>query len=211
VANATFQLGSGRVSEFTINPNTGALTEIFLDRPLLVPVPTFVALDPSGKFAYVANIAGFPTPGSVWGYQIDPTTGLLTAIPGSPFPAGITPHSVAVTGCSTPPAITGLSGAPATLWPPNHKLVVVLVDYSVSASCGEPAVCTRSVANNEPVSNGDTSPDWVVLGEHLVELRAGRSGKGTGRIYTITISCKDTRGNSTSQKTTVLVPHDQGQ
>jgi hypothetical protein len=43
-----------------------------------------------------------------------------------------------------------------------------------------------------------------------VELRAERSGNGTGRIYTVTVRCKDARGNSATQNTSVTVAHDQG-
>ena len=42
-----------------------------------------VAVDPKGKFAYVAG------GGEVAAFTIDPTTGQLTATPGSPFPAGL--------------------------------------------------------------------------------------------------------------------------
>jgi hypothetical protein len=50
------------------------------------------AVDPSGKFAYVVNNFA-----NVSGYTIDPSTGALTAIAGSPFPAGVAPVSVAIT------------------------------------------------------------------------------------------------------------------
>ena len=51
-----------------------------------------MAVDPTGKFAYVAN----PGSNNVSGYTINATTGALTAIAGSPFPAGASPFSVAV-------------------------------------------------------------------------------------------------------------------
>ena len=60
--------------------------------------PTSVAVAPSGKFAYVANF-GRPSdkvPGNVSGYTINPDTGALTPMAGSPFPAGLGPRSVAV-------------------------------------------------------------------------------------------------------------------
>ena len=44
------------------------------------------------QFAYVANFNS----NNVSAYTIDPSTGALTAIAGSPFPAGSFPHSVAV-------------------------------------------------------------------------------------------------------------------
>jgi Lactonase, 7-bladed beta-propeller len=82
---------SNNVSGYTIDPSTGALTAI-VGSPFPAGVPPHsVAVDPSGKFAYVANEGG-----NVSGYTIDPRTGALTAIAGSPFPAGSDPFSVVV-------------------------------------------------------------------------------------------------------------------
>jgi hypothetical protein len=38
-----------------------------------------------------------------------------------------------------------------------------------------------------------------------VQLRAERCGTGTGRIYTITVQCKDASGNTSTKTTTVTV------
>ncbi len=68
--------------------------------------------------------------------------------------------------------------------------------------------------SNEPVNgpgDGNTSSDWVVIDAHHVRLRAERSGNGTGRIYTITITCTDAARNSSHKTVTVTVPHDQSQ
>jgi len=99
--------------------------------------------------------------------------------------------------------VTGASASPNVLWPPNNKLVLVTVNYSV-VGCGT-VNCTLSVSNNET-----GSADAVVVDAHHVLLRATRLGSGTGRIYTITIKCADGAGNTTSQTVTVTVPHDQG-
>ncbi len=115
--------------------------------------------------------------------------------------------------CTKPPTITGVSVIPAVLWPPNHKIINATVTYNVTAECGGTTTSSLSVASNEPVNgtgDGNTSPDWVVLGPHNVELRAERAGTGIGRIYTITISSRDTLGNAASQTVTVTVPHDKG-
>jgi 6-phosphogluconolactonase len=203
----------GNVSGYTMNSTSGELTPV-PGSPFPLPevsLPQSVAVDPSGRFVYVANPSGFPFDfgGNVSGYTIDAVTGALTPMSGSPFVAGTRPVSIAFTGCTAAPTITGVSTSPATLWPPNLKLVDVSVNYEVAAACGEPASCTLSVASNERVNNDHTSPDWVVLDAHRVELRAERSGAGTGRIYNITIRCTDTRGKSATQNTAVTVPHDQ--
>jgi 6-phosphogluconolactonase len=85
--------GSNRnVSGYTIDSTTGALTPITGSPFAAGTNPGSVAVDPSGKFAYVANEGG----NNVSGYTIDPVTGALTPITGSPFAAGTIPDSVAV-------------------------------------------------------------------------------------------------------------------
>jgi uncharacterized repeat protein (TIGR01451 family) len=118
------------------------------------------------------------------------------------------------TASNPPPTITGAAADPSVLWPPNHRLVNVTVRYEVTDNCPlPPDSCTLSVTSNEPINgkgDGDTSPDWIVLDDHHVLLRAERAGNGNGRIYTITITCTDSGGNSSSESVTVTVPHDRG-
>jgi 6-phosphogluconolactonase (cycloisomerase 2 family) len=51
-----------------------------------------VTVDPSGRFAYVANEVS----DDISGYRIDASSGVLTPLPGSPFAAGSLPISVTV-------------------------------------------------------------------------------------------------------------------
>ena len=110
--------------------------------------------------------------------------------------------------------MTGAAADPSVLWPPNHRMVNVTVSYDVTDNCPlPPGSCTLSVISNEPVlghGSGHTSPDWIVLDDHHVLLRAERMGNGNGRIYTITITCIDSGGVSSSDSVTVTVPHDRG-
>jgi uncharacterized repeat protein (TIGR01451 family) len=118
------------------------------------------------------------------------------------------------TASNPPPTITGASANPSVLWPPNHRMVNVTVSYEVTDNCAlSPDSCTLSVTSNEPVNgqgDGNTFPDWIILDAHHVLLRAERAGNGNGRIYTITITCVDSGGNSSSRSVTVTVPHDRG-
>jgi YVTN family beta-propeller protein len=71
----------GTVSTYTINPTTGALTStgaIIGNCPGLC-IPLSLVVDPSGKFAYVANGGGGGVPSSVAMYTINATTGALTS------------------------------------------------------------------------------------------------------------------------------------
>ena len=111
------------------------------------------------------------------------------------------------------PVIASLSASPNTLWPPNHKMKDVVVNYTASSNCPGLIRCRLSVTSNEPVNgtgDGNTSPDWTVIDDHRVQLRAERSGNGEGRIYTITVTCSDPFGNVGTNSTTVTVPHDMG-
>jgi uncharacterized repeat protein (TIGR01451 family) len=119
-------------------------------------------------------------------------------------------ESIWVTVLNPPPSVTNASATPSQLWQPNHKMANVAVDYTIVDNCG-PVTVTLSVASNEPVNgtgDGDTAPDWIVVNNRLVQLRAERAGTGTGRLYTITITATDCAGQSGSATVTVTVPHD---
>ena len=95
----TANLGSDNVSVFSIDQTTGALTPIAASRFAAGSQPHDVAIDPKGRFAYVANCGSGSGctgtgSGSVTVYSIDPVTGALSAVPGSPFLAGLNPTAV---------------------------------------------------------------------------------------------------------------------
>jgi len=106
------------------------------------------------------------------------------------------------------PVISNVTVNPLVLWPPNHTMRLVNVEYNISDNCGEPT-STISVTSNEPISGtgpGDLSPDWQVIDRYSVKLRAERADNGTGRIYTIKITVKDASGNTTIHNVPVIVP-----
>jgi hypothetical protein len=53
--------------------------------------------------------------------------------------------------------------------------------------------------------DGDVPNDIQSISGLTVQLRAERSGSGTGRIDTITVQCKDASGNASTATTTVRV------
>jgi hypothetical protein len=114
-------------------------------------------------------------------------------------------------GDRTPPTLK-VAASPAMLWPPNNKLVPVTVAVTVSDDTDpNPAVTLVSITGDD---SGNVAKDiaGAALGtdDRSFELRAQRSGSGTGRTYTITYGAKDASGNSTTARTAVTVPHDQG-
>ncbi|HEY5912246.1 MAG TPA: CHRD domain-containing protein [Verrucomicrobiae bacterium] len=115
---------------------------------------------------------------------------------------------------TTPPVIVASSAQPATLWPPNHKMVAVTVRARVEDACSATTWKIIRVRSNEPVDghgDGHTDPDWMITGDHTLKLRAERSGPSDGRVYSIVLQAKDAAGNVSATKVvTVTVPKSQG-
>jgi hypothetical protein len=110
-----------------------------------------------------------------------------------------------------PPVIHNLLVTPPVLWPPNHKMKNITANYTSTDNCPGPITCNVTVTSDEPQSgtgNGDQSPDWEIMNDHHLKLRAERDGNGDGRVYTVRITCTDQYANSASATKTVLVPHD---
>ncbi|MDD5140928.1 MAG: CHRD domain-containing protein [Verrucomicrobiales bacterium] len=138
------------------------------------------------------------------------------------------------------PVIINKTVSPAKLWPPNHKMVPIRISVVTQDACCVDKWTIVSVTSNETViksngknngnskakgknghgnsnnngngnGSGNTSPDWIITGDHGLSLRAERAGTGSGRVYTITVQAQDCAGNLSAPATlTVTVPHDQG-
>ena len=113
---------------------------------------------------------------------------------------------------TTPPDFT-LSVTPTTLWPVNHKMVQITPSWMASDICdASPEVSLVSITMNEgdeAKGDGHTTDDIQVSNDGSIYLRAGRSGTGNSRIYTITYQAVDDSGNAAVASATVTVPHDQ--
>lgn len=110
-----------------------------------------------------------------------------------------------------PLTVSSLSASPSRLWPANHRMVDVTLNYDVAATC--PSSCTVSVASSEApngVGDGNTTPDWAVVDPYHVRLRAERAGNRAGRIYTVTVACTTSTGQLSMRNVVVTVPHDAG-
>ena len=93
-------------------------------------------------------------------------------------------------------------------------MVLVRFRAITSDDCDPNPQCSIvSIRSNEPVNgkgDGNTAPDWARAGKLSAYLRAERSGRGHGRVYTVTIECRDASGNAATKDVRVCVPHDQG-
>jgi len=86
------QTGTNSIITFSLDTRTGKLTEV-----ASVSTPNVVnnmIVDPRGRFLYAGNGAvpfgTLPGDTSLYGYSINPSTGVLTPITGSPFAVGYT-------------------------------------------------------------------------------------------------------------------------
>jgi DNA/RNA endonuclease G (NUC1) len=109
---------------------------------------------------------------------------------------------------TVPPSIGVMTASPNLIAVPNHKMFDVLIAYTAADISGPP-VCSLKVTSNEATNglgDGNTATDWLVIDAHHAQLRAERSGTGLGRIYTITATCGDASGNTSSKAVTVAIP-----
>jgi hypothetical protein len=213
--------------DVTININTGEYSFVATTCPvpgIQCPYYPFGYTDPgmcSGVVFY--EVVPAPYCGGD-GLVIQQTEGLPS---GSEFPAGYTTNTFMLTNadgntatCSfdvyvydwEPPVMTGLTDEFEPLWPPNHQMVPIHIDYELEDNCSA-TYSYLYVYSNEPESglgDGDLAPDWIIYDEHNLDLRAERSGTGDGRIYYIYIVYYDENWNYNYALVTVEVPHDKG-
>jgi len=116
----------------------------------------------------------------------------------------------------TPPEIS-FEKVSTTLWPPNHKMRLVLSDISANDNIDENPTLTVSVESNERLNglgDGNTDEDWQIFqsedGSYDVYLRAERSGNGSGRTYTVTMTAEDASGNVAEEIVDIQVARDMG-
>lgn len=134
---------------------------------------------------------------------------------------GINPpvsSSIAVTIIdTTPPRLSPVANQ-THLWPPDHRMVRVLIQTNVSDNSGLPVMLSALVTSNEPetgLGEWDIGPDWNIVaidsvrGTIALDLRSERSERGNGRKYAVAITATDQAGNVASANTEILVPLDQ--
>ena len=66
-------------------------------------VPRFMAIDPTGSLMYIANVGS----NNISVFSIDPTSGAVTQLQGSPYPIGMTPLNMALSPSGKTLYVTG--------------------------------------------------------------------------------------------------------
>lgn len=219
---------SEEVINFSYDPQTHIVTTApYFDISTANQCPETIYADNSpGTCGAIIDYPGFGVTSNCGGdvSSVIQTQGLPS---GSMFPVGTTTNIFELTkitgeveSCSfdvvitdtEAPVIADLNEISEPLWPPNHKMIPIFLAYSVSDNCSE-ATTVISVSSNEAQSGpgkGDQKPDWEIIDNHNLLLRAERDPKGTGREYYITIRVTDEAGNYTEEVVTVRVPLNNG-
>ena len=155
---------------------------------------TFTTIDVPG--ATVTDARGITTAGQIVGYFTDARGD----------------HGFLATIDTTPPVIT-VSASPATLWPPNGRMVTVTVPGTITDEPDGSGVHASSAAYQVMDEYRQIQPsDSLTLGADgrypfTVALQASRNGNDEdGRQYMIAMSAKDNADNPGVASTTATVP-----
>ncbi|MBR9916966.1 hypothetical protein GYB29_04590 [bacterium] len=125
---------------------------------------------------------------------------------------------VTVTITDTTAPVISFNQETNSLWPPNHKMVLVATGITASDIVDGITAVQVQVSSSEAANgkgDGNTDSDYEIRtnfdGSFDVYVRAERSGKGnSGRTYTITMTTGDVAGNSSTDSFQVSVAKSQG-
>jgi hypothetical protein len=166
-----------------------------------------------------AVMLGMPTTSDICDVSLDVGNDALALFPLGPTPVLWTAQDdsgnqdtdtqIVTIEDTTPPELE-LSLSDTVLWAPNHKPVTITATAVATDICdANPEVTLVSVTSNEPDNgrgDGNTTDDIVIVDEFTFTLRAERSGRGGGRVYTVTYQAEDDSGNVTQRQAIVTVP-----
>jgi hypothetical protein len=123
------------------------------------------------------------------------------------------PAAMRVTVQDTEPPILVAAAQPASLWPPDGRMVEVSVGVTLADRCdAHPALVLSSVQVQDgtggrpgpSVAGVETGTD-----DRTMELRAARAGSGPGCSYDLIYQATDASGNTSLATAVVTVAHDQ--
>jgi probable HAF family extracellular repeat protein len=171
--------------------------------------------DVAVSFACSDSLSGL-APGSPPSPTVLSTEGAGQSVTGACFDGAGNSASTTVTGVNidkTAPGV-GCGVTPSQLWPPNHRMVAVQASVEVSdALSGAAGFTLTSATSNEPDNgpgDGNTVNDVqgfeVGAADTSGLLRAERSGRSAGRIYSLRYEGRDQAGNAATCEATVTVP-----
>jgi len=106
---------------------------------------------------------------------------------------------------TTPPVIHSITPDPSYLWPPNHKMVPIVLSANITDACdSSPGFRIVSVESSKDHFSGHNDVNWQITGAHSVDLRAELDGSNT-HVYTIGVEAVDAEGNASFGSCEVIV------
>jgi hypothetical protein len=183
------------------------------------PAPVVECTGPSGTAVPIVPTVSDNCPG-VGVPACTPASNSVFALGVTPFSCMVADASANTRSClgavtvqdTTKPIVDSVSASPNVLWPPDQQFVPIAITAVAHDTCDPNPVCSiASVSSSEPLTgggSGNSTPDYNITGPLSLALRAEREGTGSGRTYTIAVTCKDASNNvSDVASTTVFVPH----
>jgi len=159
----------GTIYAYTIDPTTGALTQVGSPYPDGTH-PAAVSLAPNGKFAFSASDSGT----KIHAFTIDQTTGALTEVAGSPFP---------VTGFTVGSTNPDIAVDPASA----HLYLASAGDAKVAGFAIDPTSGALAAIAGSPYTAGTNAggiPAFSPDGKYLYVVNQNATG-GTVSGYSI--------------------------
>jgi 6-phosphogluconolactonase (cycloisomerase 2 family) len=190
------------VGVYAINSQNGSLTSVAGSPFPAGQFPFSIAVDRTSTFVYVDN-NGLGGPGSISGYMMDGSTGVLTPVSGSPFPAGSTnaagPSALAIDPgghflYATSQAendiwvfaidagtggITSISGSPFPTGPSPQSPTIANLDTDIGFAH---LFGGNTFSGNQIILGSITATALVGDGSGLMNLSASNIAPGTANI-----------------------------
>ena len=163
---------SNQVAAFTIN-SSGQLKAVAGSPFAAGSFPVEAVVDPSGKFLYVSN--NQDVLGTISGYTINSSTGVLTPISGSPFPTMVNGGPI---GLTMHPNGKFLYAALAGQGVPNNQIVAESIDATTGA---------LSPVIGSPFATG-SQPSWVAINPAGTFLYSANVGDNTISAFSVNAS-----------------------
>lgn len=221
-------LTSNNISAFTVGMD-GSLSEVAGSPFAAGATPYWVEMSGSGKFVYVANVIS----NNVNVYRVDPQSGALTQIPGSPFPADKGARAVVLTGRfafvpnriantvsaftvdSTTGALTPVPGSPfptgtdprAGTADPSGRFLYVAnsISNDISAYAIDQNTGALSPINGSPFPGGQVGLQ-IEIGNNGKLVYVANSGSWVGGSDTVMVFAMDSASGRLSPVQTAASP-----
>lgn len=201
--------GNGASGSFTVTVTTDRRAPRITDPGRIVaeatgPAGAVVLYDASALDAHDGPVPVVCVPASGSTFPLGRTTVTCTA---SDISGNVATDTFPVTvRDTTDPEIVSVTPS-ASVLPPNGLMTPVTFSVITTDVVDPNPSClvTRVTSNVRDVDH-DGVPDWSITGPLSVSLEAA-TRKHKDRNYVITIKCTDASGNSSKEKTTVVVSH----